>query len=243
MNPELLLIAFTIGLSSTGHCIAMCGGISSALSSGIQNPETSQRILRLIAFHMGRISCYALIGLVAGILLNGVVNVSKTAMIYTHTLALVMVLLSGLYILGVNPLLKKVEEKLAFIWRALQPITAKFIAMENLSQAYAMGFIWGFLPCGMIYSTVLWSSTASHNWQASILMLAFGLGTMPALLLLNFGHQQVVHAFRRYHINKALGLLLIAYALISLLMKFDALNKPHQHTLPHDQSEQQQSCH
>jgi sulfite exporter TauE/SafE len=238
MSLELLLIAFSIGLSGSAHCLAMCGGISSALSSGIKNSAFYQRLLRLVTFHLGRISCYCLIGVITGLLLQGVIGISKTAMFYTHLFALLMILLSGLYIAGFNPWLKKLEEKLAFIWKALQPTVQKFIAMENLRQAFGLGFIWGFLPCGMIYSTVLWASSATQSYQAGLLMFAFGLGTLPALLLINLGHQQLVQGFRKLQLNRVLGILLIIYAAISIAMKLTTPHGEHSH-----HSNQQQSQH
>ena len=103
---------------------------------------------------------------------------------------------------------------------------------HNTATRFLLGFTWGFLPCGMIYSTVLWASSAanSHNdinnaaLSTALLMFIFGLGTMPSLLLLNIGSlkigQKLGQFFRIQHSKRAIGFVLIVFGLWSLASVF-----------------------
>ncbi|NRB38321.1 MAG: sulfite exporter TauE/SafE family protein [Pseudomonadales bacterium] len=231
MPTELIFTALLLGLASSGHCIFMCGGISCALS---QQSDSSQKksllnnSLRLLLFHLGRISCYAFLGLIFGLfiqLLNPDAPIFST--ILRHIAALLIIAM-GLYISGLNNTLKKIEAKLGFIWKKLQPISSKLMQSHGTATRFALGFVWGFLPCGMIYSTVLWASTAANSSASTygaistaLLMFIFGLGTLPSLLILNLASlkagEKISRFFRLKNSKKAIGFLLILFGVWSLL--------------------------
>lgn len=217
MNIELLLSAFLIGLAGSGHCLVMCGGISSALSSNIQQQTASQRVLTTLLFHGGRICCYALLGLVVGDLLRVAIQSSPSLILYSRLFAALLLVLIGLYIIGINTIIKHIEARMAFIWRRLQPVAQRFIPVRRFRDALIVGFFWGFLPCGLIYSTLLWTATSAGDTSAALLMLFFGLGTIPALFSSNVLLQKVLTGKSK----KLIGILVILFGLwtaASLLM-------------------------
>jgi hypothetical protein len=138
--------------------------------------------------------------------------------------------------------MKYFERKFSFIWRALQPLVKPLLGMQNIRQAFALGFLWAFLPCGMIYSTLLWASAQQQSAATSLLMFAFGLGTVPALLFLNASQQRILSVLKHRNSKRIIGALLIAYALFSISQN---LPTSHKHHMTNDESapEQQQHHH
>lgn len=196
-----VLTAFILGLSASTHCIVMCGGIATALSS--QNSIQKQGAQwRLICFHLGRIACYGSIGLIIGILIELILD-SGTAVLdekqqaYTlfssglRLFASILLILTALYLLGKSQSIKRFEQSFTFIWKKVSPITQRYMAMNTATDALKLGFLWGFLPCGMIYTALTWSLSQQTSGVAGLLMLAFGLGTAPSLLLLQSFHLQI----------------------------------------------------
>ena len=186
MEPSLLA-ALVIGIAGGGHCIGMCGGISAALSLGVPKGRTA--IAYSLAFNLGRISSYAAIGALIGLgaqvlQLNQYLNASLW-------LAGLMLMLMGLSIGQWWQGVKRVEHLGKFIWRGLQPLTKPLMPIKSVPQALALGGLWGWLPCGLVYSSLIWASSA-NDWQSSsLLMLAFGIGTLPANLATGLLAQQL----------------------------------------------------
>lgn len=209
MNIEVLVSAFLIGLASSGHCLMMCGGIASALSGNIEQQRQSRRIITLLLFHTGRILCYAMLGLVVGDVLRSALRSSPELMFYSRIFAATLLVLIGLYIAGINTFIKHIESHMAFIWQRLQPLVQRFIPITRYRDALIVGFFWGFLPCGIIYSTLLWASTSVTEYSAAIVMFCFGLGTIPALLSSSIVLQKIITGKSK----KVIGLLMILFGI------------------------------
>ena len=234
MPIELISTAFLLGLASSGHCIFMCGGISCALSQSLQPQTRMHEFIYLLIFHFGRLSCYCALGIGFGFFLQFLTPETQITSTVLRTMAALLIILMGLYISGLNLSLKKLENQLSFIWKKIQPLTSYLMKNRSPAKHYALGFSWGFLPCGMIYSTVLWASTSSNasalvtSTQAAfgtgLLMFVFGLGTLPSLLALNIGSQEISKKLSAQknlqHAKKAIGLLLIGFGIWSLLSIF-----------------------
>jgi sulfite exporter TauE/SafE len=238
MTPplELLAVAFIIGLGSSGHCLLMCGGISSALTSRMSTTSTLSRLLHLLLFHTGRISCYALLGTLLGGTLGWLISYSTQLATFSRIIAALTIIFMGLYVSGYSSLIRIVEKRLAFIWQNLQPLTQRFMAMQHWYHAFCLGLLWGFLPCGMIYSTLLWASSNNQGFSTGLLMLSFGLGTVPALLATNWLGLQTFAFLNQKNYKRVIGLVLIAYGLISMAFLFmpASLHNHHHKTSPND---------
>ncbi len=232
---ELLAIAFMIGLGSSGHCLMMCGGISSALSSRLTTETPLLKISKLILFHFGRISCYSLLGFVLGGVIHWLLSFSTHLIVIARIISALLIIIMGLYVAGVSTIIKLLEKKLGFIWHRIQPITLRYIHMQKWHHAYFLGFLWGFLPCGMIYSTLLWASSNNQNLQTGLLMFSFGLGTLPALFFANLFSLKTLSILQKKHYKRTIGLLLIAFGLWSMVFML----MPHSNHQQHQVLDQQ----
>jgi sulfite exporter TauE/SafE len=185
--PETGYIAvFLVGLLGGTHCMAMCGGIVGALTVG--TPAGRPQWPLHLAYNLGRISSYALAGAVlgaigsAGLLLNEALPVQMTL----YVLANLMLVALGLYLIGVPQGLTFLERGGQKVWARIQPLTRRFLPATSVSRALPLGMLWGFLPCGMVYSVLTTALLTGSAVRGAGLMLAFGLGTLPNLLLAGF---------------------------------------------------------
>ena len=186
MPDSGFIAVFLVGLLGGTHCMAMCGGSVGALTVGTP-PGRPQWPLHL-AYNLGRISSYALAGAVlgavgsAGLLLNDALPVQMTL----YVLANLMLVALGLYLIGVPQGLTFLERGGQKVWARIQPLTRRFLPATSVSRALPLGMLWGFLPCGMVYSVLTAALLTGNSLRGAGLMLAFGLGTLPNLLLAGF---------------------------------------------------------
>ena len=177
------LAVFLIGLLGGTHCIGMCGGIVSALT--VQMPGSRPQWRLLLAYNAGRIAAYAAAGAALGalggvsLLLNDVLPVQLAL----YVLANLMLVGLGLYLTGSTWALSFTEKIGQRLWRHIQPATRRFLPARSVAQALPLGVLWGFLPCGMVYSVLATALVSGSTLRGASLMLVFGLGTLPNLLL------------------------------------------------------------
>jgi sulfite exporter TauE/SafE len=182
--PELsasgYLSLFLIGLLGGTHCIGMCGGIVSALSMG--GPP---RIVLHLAYNGGRILSYAVAGAIAGALggLSLTLSSQLPVRIVLYGLANLMLIALGFYLLGITQALAFFERFGKKLWVHLQPLSKRYLPARTVAQAFPLGLLWGWLPCGLVYSALATALTSGSALQGAGLMLAFGAGTLPSLLL------------------------------------------------------------
>jgi sulfite exporter TauE/SafE len=177
------LAVFLVGLLGGTHCIGMCGGIVSALT--LQVPGSPTRWPLHLAYNLGRIATYAaaggLMGAVGGVALA--LDSGLPVQFVLYVLANLMLVALGLYLTGSTWALAFTERLGQVLWRRVQPITGRFLPARTVPQALTLGALWGFLPCGMVYSVLATALVAGSAARGAALMLAFGLGTLPNLLL------------------------------------------------------------
>jgi uncharacterized protein len=181
--PTALLL---LGLASSAHCLGMCGGIVGAFSTRplVMAGRRARESGRQLAFNLGRITSYAAAGAIAGGLgaAGAYVAGARPAQVALYLLANVVVILMGLYLAGLSGWIARLERLGAPLWRRLQPLAARLAAASTLKGSYAAGMVWGWLPCGLVYGALAAAAFAGTPGQGAIAMLAFGLGTAPALL-------------------------------------------------------------
>jgi len=183
-----LLAALLAGLLGGVHCVGMCGGIVCALSLSASPSAVPSRPNWpfLLAYNVGRIISYSIAGLLAGLL--GEVLLSSQLFPGLRTgmllLASVFLLMLGLYIGNWWRGLARVEQVGGWLWRRIEPYGRRFIPLQNVSQAFVMGALWGWLPCGLVYSMLILAVSSGSALQGALLLFVFGLGTLPNLLLM-----------------------------------------------------------
>lgn len=189
MNESLLLTALLVGLLGGVHCLGMCGGVVGTLSFNLK-PQVQLSLWRMfpyqLAYNLGRISSYAMIGLLFGWLGRSVTDLASFLPMQQalQVFAGSFMILLGIYIAGIWNGIVVVEKAGSWIWKQLQPIASKMTSVQSLSQAWLYGLVWGWLPCGLVYSMVIMAISAGSALQGGAVMLAFGLGTLPNLLLM-----------------------------------------------------------
>ncbi len=210
-----LLALFIVGLLGGAHCAGMCGGIVGALS--LQSPQGGAVAIRVhLAYNLGRILSYAAAGLMAGLLgqAAGQLLALQHAL---YLLASLMLIAMGLYLLGMPRFLAPLERGGQAVWRRILPLTGRFLPVRGVSQALPLGLLWGWLPCGLVYSALTAALASGSATQGALLMFAFGLGTLPNLLLAGL----LLARFRRFAQARATrlvsGLLVLGYGLYGLV--------------------------
>lgn len=204
---------FIVGLLGAGHCAGMCGGIVGALS--LQGPQGAAALPIHLAYNLGRILSYAAAGLLAGALgqLAGSVLPLQRGL---YLFASLMLVAMGFYLLGLTRSLAWLENRGQSAWRRIQPLTARFLPVRGVTQALPLGLLWGWLPCGLVYSALTTALASGSAARGALLMLAFGLGTLPNLLLAGL----LLARFRRFAQARmtriASGLLVLGYGLYGL---------------------------
>lgn len=223
--PELvapLLSALILGLLGGGHCLGMCGGLMGALTLAIPPEQRARRLRLLLAYNLGRILSYAAAGLLIG--LAGWAMASSPAAMILRVLAGLLLIAMGLYLAGWWSGLTRIEAVGRHLWRHLQPVASRLMPVSSLPRALLLGAVWGWLPCGLVYSTLLWASSQGSPGESALLMLAFGLGTWPVLLATGMAAERLTTLLRRRGVRIAGGLLVILFGIWTL-------PGPHQHWL------------
>jgi sulfite exporter TauE/SafE len=217
---ELSLIsAFLVGLLGGGHCVGMCGGIVSAVSMHLPNQTKNQpKVLFLIAYNAGRILSYTIAGVLAGLLgassffLNHVLPIQHLL----YFMSSLMLILLGLYLAGFWYGITYIENAGRSLWEKLQPYSKKFIPVQNLKQAFALGGLWGWLPCGLVYSVLIAAIATGSALNGGLLMLAFGLGTLPTLLDMGMTAVKLKATLQNVGVRRASGLLVLGFGLVGI---------------------------
>ncbi len=218
-NSQLTLAAaFLIGLGSSFHCLGMCGGIVSALSLSLPDTarSSSSRLLLLMsAFNFGRIASYSVIGGLFGFFVTLLPLSGGNSFLYfvLQALAATFLICLGIHVSGYLPGLKKIESIGLRLWSYIQPLGKRFIPVTTAEKAFTLGAIWGWLPCGLVYSVLLWASTANSPLLSALYMLMFGLGTMPALLITGFSGGKVLTLASSVKLRKIAGAIIVMIGL------------------------------
>nr|WP_277604272.1 sulfite exporter TauE/SafE family protein [Pseudomonas capeferrum] len=218
----LLGSALILGLLGGGHCLGMCGGLMGALTLAIPPEQRGRRLRLLLAYNVGRILSYACAGLLLG--LAGWAVASSLAALALRVLAALLLIAMGLYLAGWWSGLTRIEALGRGLWRHIQPVASRLLPVSSLPRALLLGALWGWLPCGLVYSTLLWAASQGNAGYSAALMLAFGLGTWPVLLATGLAAERVSSLLRRRSVRMAGGLLVILFGLWTL-------PGPHQHWL------------
>ncbi len=229
--PDFTYItAFTVGLLGGVHCVGMCGGIVGALGFAIQSPENQQKTPRngllslLFAYNAGRILSYTLAGGLMGGLgwLVSVWTEIQMLQIFLQLLAALFMLLMGLYISGWWMGLNYVEKVGAHVWQHIQPIAQTLLPVKSVSGALMLGGLWGWLPCGLVYSVLVWSVATGDFIHGALLMLFFGLGTLPNLIAMGLFANQLKVLVQKQAIRNLAGIMVIGFAIWNLWLVISA---------------------
>jgi sulfite exporter TauE/SafE len=211
-----LMAALLVGLLGGGHCVGMCGGIVAAVT--VTLPKQQPKVGYLLAYNLGRIASYSAAGVLAGAVgassffLQQVLPVEKIL----YALASSMLIVLGLYLAGIWHGATKLEWLGSLLWRRLQPLSKRFLPVQSLSQAFALGTLWGWLPCGLVYSVLVAALASGSPARGGLLMLAFGLGTLPTLLAMGMAAVRLKTLLQNFWVRRVSGLAVLGFGLVGL---------------------------
>ncbi|MFA5631793.1 MAG: sulfite exporter TauE/SafE family protein [Porticoccaceae bacterium] len=168
-----------IGLLGAGHCIGMCGGIASALGFAARDGGGTHLVL---GYNLGRVTSYALAGALVALLGQWGSSYLTLGPIL-RTLSGVILILMGCYLAGWWRVLVRLEKVGGKLWKRIQPLGAKLLPVRSLPQALALGMLWGWLPCGLVYTALAYAAASAQVVDGALLMIAFGVGTAPAMVM------------------------------------------------------------
>ncbi|GIZ51678.1 sulfite exporter TauE/SafE family protein [Noviherbaspirillum aridicola] len=234
MTDLHLFSVFLIGLLGGVHCIGMCGGIVSAFSvasgrrvipiaaaggaGALARGAAVEDMVRVVSYNAGRLASYATAGAIAGGIAEGARTLSFMSGLQVggYWLANLMLVALGLYLMDTWRGLAKLESAGQILWRRLQPMVGHLLPIDSAAKAFALGGLWGWVPCGMVYSVLLTAMMSGSAVSGASVMLAFGAGTLPLLLTMGMLGSRLQTAIRKRGVRVAAGLLVLGFGLLGL---------------------------
>ena len=219
MSPELtlnLIAALSIGFLGSSHCLVMCGGIASALQLSMPQLNLLQQLKLQLMLSLGRLTTYSFLGALTGAFGAAVLVKLGISLFWLKLLAGLMLLLMAFYVARLWFALTFLEKLGSALWRKIQPLSKALLPLDSSPKALAYGLCWGFLPCGLVYSSLGWSLASGSALQGALLMCAFGLGTLPAMLAVGSFARSLSRFKNKNWVRASAALLLALYALYTI---------------------------
>jgi hypothetical protein len=222
VNVELsLAAAFVVGMLGSVHCIGMCGGIVGTLGSTLPRRRATVlgRLPWWLGYNAGRIASYAIAGAVAGLLGNATLEVFSADRVREvgSLLSGAFMIVLGLYLAGWWQGLRRLELAGASVWRRIEPLARGLFPVRTPWRALALGALWGWLPCGLVYATLAWSLASADALAGAALMAAFGLGTLPMLVTMGGAADVLMRARTRPSVRATAGIAVLVLGVLTFL--------------------------
>ena len=229
MTLEYFLGAITIGLLGAGHCLGMCGGISAALTFAVDAGNYRQRLYLISAYNFGRVMSYAIAGaIVAG---TAEFAIAQSAFPVLRIVAGALLILMGLYIADVWKILTVLERLGHAVWKRIAPLGNKLMPVQNVFQALALGCVWGWLPCGLIYTALVFSATSANAISGAMIMAAFGIGTFPAVLMGGLAGESLKSVLKGVLLRRVMALCLVVFGIWTIVIALQHAGHHHGATM------------
>ena len=119
--------------------------------------------------------------------------------------------------------LNRIESIGKHLWSRISPFAKHVLPVNSKTKAFGLGALWGWLPCGLVYSTLTWSMASGSLFNGAAIMLFFGLGTLPALLTISLGFTSFSLLLKNSRLKKIMALSLIFYGLYSFFVAYSLI--------------------
>ena len=238
----LIFAAFITGILGSIHCMSMCGGI--ACSAGYlgtnkgadkgENQDGNEIAIKFvkkkpspfknaIKFNLGRILSYSILGALFAYLGHHIIHLNDSRTIlssFRYFSALLIALIGFKYLFGLQ--LIDLLEKAGFRFWTLIKTKLNINQYLSSSSIIPLGMVWGLLPCGLIYTMLISASSAGTIWGGALVMSAFGLGTLPAMLSISSISKTFKENANSQWMKTAFGVALIMLALLLVMLEINS---------------------
>jgi sulfite exporter TauE/SafE len=199
----------------------MCGGIVGALTLGLHEDirQAPARLFPyLLAYNFGRIATYAIAGAAIGYLSAQILRIAppEQARLIAKLVSGGFMLLLGCYLAGWWPALTALEKLGGRLWVRIEPFGRQFLPVDHPLKALTLGLVWGWLPCGMVYAALAWALTAGNAADGALLMIAFGLGTLPMMCAIGAAARWLNRIVQQPWVRRGAGILIILFGFYTL---------------------------
>jgi sulfite exporter TauE/SafE len=184
IDIALLTAVFVVGFNGSLHCVGMCGPVVGILGMNTQANTTRKKLLSALCYNFGRITTYMFLGVIAMILSVAMKDLKPVQIVVRYLAGLVMFFVA-LQLIGFPQFLAFIEKPMSKLSRPISKLTRKFFPIKTLFGSYLAGLAWGLLPCGMVYMAFAMSLGVENPLGAPLVMLFFGLGTLPMMITLS----------------------------------------------------------
>lgn len=225
----LFVTAFVTGLLGSAHCFGMCAGISGLFAVNASVASIRRDIPMAIAYNVGRVLTYAFLGILVALLGQAVVGAIPNLTTPVRLFSGLLIIIVGLQVAFAWRILSPVENAGARIWNRIAPAAKSLLPVTSMSKALRLGLLWGWLPCGLVYSVLLLAVTTANPLAGGLVMIAFGLGTMPAMIATGVSASRLAQFMRRRRFGAGLlivllGVLTLAMPVMKLMASPDSMN-------------------
>lgn len=229
----MLLSAIAMGFLGSPHCLGMCGGIVTAFGIAIKDSSPKKRAMLIGTYHVGRLISYMALGLVVSLFGEHVVAKFLLGNATPRILLGLAVVFASLLMLGV-PFLSRLEKIGLGLWQTLAPVRQKVFPMNTMPKALLAGLLWGFLPCGMVYGALVMAVSVSATYgslMGVMVMLAFGLGTLPMLVMTGTALSWLQQKVKAFNLRRFSGAIMLVSGVF--IMMYNGGGHHHDHAHAH----------
>ncbi len=212
----LFAAAFVTGLLGSAHCIGMCAGISGLFAVNQSVASLRRDIPMAVTYNVGRVVSYAIIGVIVATLGKTFVDAIPKLAAPVRLASGLLIVLIGLQVAFNWRFLAPLEKAGARIWSRIAPTAKGLLPVTSIPKALGLGLLWGWLPCGLVYSVLLIAATTADPLGGGLVMMAFGIGTMPAMIATGVSASKLSQFMSRKRLGAGLLIILIGLATIAM---------------------------
>jgi len=227
VTGPLALSAALLALFGTAHCAAMCGGfVASTFTSSSGRPAASR--LGALPMHAGRLFSYAAAGAIAGAVgaTPAMLLGSARFQAILFSLAALVLVVTGLRIAGIRLVRPESAGFAEPLWRRATALARRLGAIDTLAKRLGLGLLWGWAPCALAYAALPMALVSGSPAGGALVMLAFGAGTLPALLGAGWLIGRVESLFPGRAARRLAGLAIVALALAGIAQALGVADTP-----------------
>jgi len=213
-----LTAALIAGLLGSAHCVGMCSGLSGLFAVNASVSSLRSQLPMALTYNLGRILSYAVLGIIVGSFGSVIVKVSPSIAGPVRFVSGAVIILVGLKVAFDWRFLNIVERMGSTLWSRIAPVAQRLVPVTSFPKALGLGLVWGWLPCGLVYSVLLIAATSAKPLSGAIVMFAFGVGTLPAMVMTGLGAAQLSRIMRRRGTRIGLGLLIVILGVLTIAM-------------------------